>query len=341
MEQSPLNTRNASSYTDEEEEIISFLDGHISTGMSFARAAEMCNLRSADIASLHHRKEHVGYMRREEWHAQCIGKLAEWRARESIPNDKPRSAQTPTWKSIHDAIGTIWEEAMIGAIIGGYGVGKTIAEKDYCFVDPRVPCRSGAVYIEFSAAEAGASATIRRLCRAFFGDADAYSKDVALANLERVVSPANILIADEVNALGDGLTVLRALHDRTGMPIVLSGNPDMKRAIWEQKSGSLFGALISRLVPYEFMKTTEKDVLVFAEWEGVTDERLIDAMIAVGTGKGAYASLRTVARCLRLARRNSEQAGTSLASAFRSHARAFDKASGGGFSGAREGGRAK
>jgi DNA transposition AAA+ family ATPase len=153
----------------------------------------------------------------------------------------PRYCPTPTAKLIENTCLLCIQGGRMGLIVGGPGIGKTMALKRFKEQNGRT------LMVTINRTHKSLRSVIALLCDELGswappGLADAFrgvAQTAAMRDLQ-------LLIVDEAHTLGDDvIDTLRSLYDETGIPILFCGNAEFRSRFNNERKG--FGQVASRV----------------------------------------------------------------------------------------------
>jgi DNA transposition AAA+ family ATPase len=246
---------------------------------------------------------------------RLVTKLEQWLASLRQRAAQPQMPEAPEWVAtatadrILAALGYAQMAGDVAVIYGGAGVGKTSAAHEYRRRYPNV------WHATMSPATAGVTTALEEVCLALgMRDLPQGAARMLREIVSRVRDTRGLLIVDEAQHLSVGaLDALRAIHDATGVGLALLGND----LIYARMTGGARVAWLDRLFSrigrrLRVARANRQDVEAIAQAHGVTAADALKRLAAIGAGAGA---LRSVTKCLRLARLMAAAAGESLAAA--------------------------
>jgi len=207
----------------------------------------------------------------------------------------PAWIDTPTGRRIHAVLMFAQAAGDLGCIYGGAGLGKTTALHAYAAASPNVWVST------MSPAHGGVSSALEEIAetiglRGIPGRAARLQREL----VNRLSNTGGLLIVDEAQHLNmRSLEAIRAIHDATGVGLVLCGNEAVFARLTGGSREATFAQLFSRLGKrLRLTKAAPGDVDAMADAFGVmgTAERRFLAGIASKPG-----ALRGVVKTLRLA----------------------------------------
>ena len=186
--------------------------------------------------------------------------------------EAPAFCQTQAMGDIWRLIECTQQLECIGSVIGEPGVGKTTAAQAYAEdVDGAYHCVMDPVHDTMNA-------MLSLVCRAVCP----WGAPVRSLELYHVICSAvrdgnmKVLLVDEAQYLNArNLDVLRGIHDKTRVPLVLLGNASLGSR-YNTARAAAFAQLDSRIGPKLYIKTsTEADLRAFARHAGVHEPKAI------------------------------------------------------------------
>ena len=240
-------------------------------------------------------------------------KLARWlasseRRQEAISAapSVPEWAPTPTAKKIMNALHFAQEAGDLAVIYGGAGLGKTCTCEEYQRRNPNV----------WIATMAPDTARIYAALEEIAEAANLRSIPVRASRLRRELvkrfqGTGGLLIIDEAQHLSvDALESIRAIHDATGVGLVLSGNEKVYTALFGGSRAATFAQLYSRVgKKVHVTKTSANDAAAYLAAAGLQDKKLCAALVGIATKDR---NLRGMVKVYRLAGMMARAAGEPL-----------------------------
>lgn len=212
--------------------------------------------------------------------------------------------ETPTSREIATRIDLARSIAAMVAIVGAPGIGKTRTLKQYA------KTRENVRYCVMSPAFASLSSALDRIgteLGIYDGQRSASTKHEGIVGMIKITG-TEVLLIDEAQELSPAaLNAIRAIHDDTGITIVLAGNPDVINQFYDRKgrNGNLKPrfAQISRRVTFrvELSNPLPEDVEVLARHWDVHDPNahtFLKEQAAKGEGLGRMEGLIRIGRKL-------------------------------------------
>ncbi|WP_429885349.1 AAA family ATPase [Geoalkalibacter halelectricus] len=207
----------------------------------------------------------------------------------------PPWIETPTAEKITAVLAYAQMAGDVGCIYGGAGMGKTVTLRAYAENNPNV------WVVEMHAAGAAVASALEEIAEAV-GLRGLPSRAVRLHReiVKRLRGSEGLLIIDEAQHLRTGaIEAIRALHDATGVGLVLCGNESVYARLTGGSREATFAQLFSRLGKrLHLAKPNRADVLHLAAHYGVTDKAEQALLMEIAAKPGA---LRGVVKALRLA----------------------------------------
>jgi len=176
-------------------------------------------------------------------------------------------------------------------IVGGPGVGKTSALKQYLATTPNV------WMVTMEPTTAKPSAMLQEIC-AVMDITEKSATKLSRAIGKYVAGKNGLLAIDEGQHLtSEALEQLRSIHDRYQVGIVICGNETIISRLEGQKA--TFAQLYSRVgVRIKRPKPRQGDICALIQAWGITDDEEIRLLKVIAKKPGA---LRSLDKCLRLA----------------------------------------
>jgi DNA transposition AAA+ family ATPase len=216
--------------------------------------------------------------------------------------DPDKYCETQTSRRIIKRIDLGRDVRAMVAIVGAPGVGKTRTLQHY------EDTRRGARYCFMTSAFSSVSAALDRILTAV-GYSQGMPGEAAATKHVRIVDAIKreyiqVLLIDEAQELTPAaINAIRAIHDETGVTIVLAGNPKVINQFYESKGGGLkpeFAQIGRRInVRADFKNPTPADVEAIARHWEVHDPKahgFLKEQAAVGEGLGRMEGLIRKAR---------------------------------------------
>lgn len=206
----------------------------------------------------------------------------------------PLWIDTPTARKVFAVLAFAQMAGDLGCVYGGAGLGKTVTLRAYAEQNPNV------WVVTMSPAHAGVSGALEEIAetiglRGIPGRAARLQRELT----RRLQGTGGLLIIDEAQHLGMRcLESIRALHDATGVGVVLCGNESVFARLTGGSREATFAQLFSRLGKrLRLTHPTKGDVDAMADYFQVkgSEERRMLAEIA-----GKPGALRGVVKTLRL-----------------------------------------
>ncbi len=239
---------------------------------------------------------------------QWLTSLRERAAQPQLP-DAPDWVATGTAERILAALGYAQMAGDVAVIYGGAGVGKSTAAREYRRRYPNV------WHATMSPATAGVTTALEEVCLALgMRELPQGAARMAREIVARVRDTRGLIIVDEAQHLSVGaLDALRAIHDATGVGLALMGND----LVYARMTGGARVAWLDRLFSrigrrLRVARASRADVEAIADAHGVGGGDALKRLATIGAGAGA---LRSVTKCLRLARLMAAGRGESLSAA--------------------------
>jgi DNA transposition AAA+ family ATPase len=203
--------------------------------------------------------------------------------------------ETPTASKIMGVLAYAQMAGDVGCIYGGAGMGKSITLKAYAETSPNV------WVVEMNACSAATASALEMVCDALGVRGTAGRPVRMLGDIaKKIKGSGGLLIIDEAQHLRvPALEALRAIHDMTGVGLVLCGNESVYARLTGGSRDATFAQLFSRLGKrLHLARIGRADVAQLAAHYGVggKDELALLAEIAAKPG-----ALRGVVKALRLA----------------------------------------
>lgn len=214
----------------------------------------------------------------------------------AVAPPEPTFTRTKTADQVIGVLRTAQALADIGLVVGPPGVGKTAAARQYQATSPRVAIATG------SPAISTASAILQQLIRSR-GDTprgrSGASKLELTTHARRLFTAGWLIVIDEAQHLAiEALEELRAIHDETGVGIVLMGNDTVLTRIEGNERSAAFAQLYSRAgVRVRLKGTLPEDIDAVLGTMQVTESGVISTAKLVG----AKDNLRVVVKAVRRA----------------------------------------
>ncbi len=155
----------------------------------------------------------------------------------------PAWIDTPTGRKVFAVLGFAQATGDLGCIYGGAGLGKTVALRTYAERNPNC------WVVTMSPAHGGVSATLEEIAetiglRGIPGRAARLQREL----VQRLRNTGGLLVIDEAQHLNMRcLEALRAIHDATGVGLVLCGNEAVFARLTGGSREATFAQLFSRL----------------------------------------------------------------------------------------------
>lgn len=207
----------------------------------------------------------------------------------------PDFVPTPTSKKIIAVLEYGHAAGDIVAIYGSSGVSKTKTIEHYRQENPNVWVAT------MTPAHSGVSACLEEIAHAL----EMRGLSARASRLFREIEPRvrgtlGLIIIDEAQHLQPtALEVIRALHDASGIGIVLAGNETVYARLTGGVKSAIFAQLFSRVGKrLKIVRPLKADVVSIANALGVTGKKECDALYSIAQKPGA---LRSVVKTLRLA----------------------------------------
>lgn len=214
-------------------------------------------------------------------------KLARWlasserrqEARDAAPS-VPEWAPTPTARKIMDALHFAQASGDLAVIYGGAGLGKTCTSEEYRRQNPNVWIATMApdtARIYPALEEIAEAANLRSIP----GRAARLRREL----VKRFQGTGGLLIIDEAQHLSvDALESIRAIHDATGVGLVLSGNEKVYTALFGGSRAATFAQLYSRVgKKVHVTKTSADDAAAYLAATGLRDKKLRALLASIAT----------------------------------------------------------
>lgn len=204
-------------------------------------------------------------------------------------------ADTPTAAKIISVLEYCHLAGLMGLIFGAPGVGKSRAIESYRETYPNVWCAV------MTGAHTGVCAALEEIAHAI-GLKEVPGRPARLLQeiVRAILGTSGLLVIDEAQHLAiQALEAIRAIHDATGVGVVLVGNEVVHARIAGGKRAALFAQIFSRLGKTLRVTGSQKaDVAAVASLYGVKSNREIKSLWNIGRKPGG---LRSVTNVLRLA----------------------------------------
>jgi len=207
----------------------------------------------------------------------------------------PAWVDTPTGRRIHAVLMFAQAAGDLGCIYGGAGLGKTKALQSYAAASPNVWVST------MSPAHGGVSSALEEIAEAIGlrgipGRAARLQREL----VNRLNNTGGLLIVDEAQHLNmRSLEAIRAIHDATGVGLVLCGNEAVFARLTGGSREATFAQLFSRLGKrLRLTKAAPGDVDAMADAFGVMGSAERRFLAGIASKPGA---LRGVVKTLRLA----------------------------------------
>ncbi len=211
-----------------------------------------------------------------------------------LPED-PEWVETPTAKNIIQVLSYAHIAQKIAVVYGEAGAGKTRSCRHYAAINNNV------WHITITSASGTLAACLERIARGlglhdYSGRASRLEAELA----EYLSNRKGLLILDEAQHMNlKALESVRALHDATGMGLVLVGNEKVYSQLTGGTRQSAFSQLFSRVGKrLRLVEVKKGDVEMLAAAWGVKDRAIISRLKKVANEPG---TLRGVAHVLQLA----------------------------------------
>lgn len=183
----------------------------------------------------------------------------------------------------------------LGAVVGPAGVGKSSAARQYAAVNNRVAMVTASTMI------ASATALMGEFCREVQRDnLNVPSSRATLTKRIRVnVGEGWLFVLDEAQFANlDAIEELRAIHDATGIGLVMMGNPTVLSRLQGNERQASFAQLWSRIGQrVELTGTAADEVEAVIDSMGIFNREVVDLLKAIG----AKDNLRTAVMVARQA----------------------------------------
>lgn len=249
------------------------------------------------VAMIDGRKPYFGRPSRVDEVAELYEALVSWHTKE-ISN--PPFAETPTFMGITKHIAYAHAAGKALSIIGGVGIGKTIAQLAYCRGYPRTPQSPGALRIILTEDCASAKNALWKVyCALYPGQASSalrFRRSDMQDGIVRALRKDDILLFDEANHLDESIDSIRDIYDRVAgkVGMVFLGNPKFDSLVYAESDK--FSAFANRARPIRYLQSTLGDVQVWCLWAGGgwTDNTVLPFAISVGAAAGKYSGLRSL-----------------------------------------------
>jgi len=207
----------------------------------------------------------------------------------------PPWLETPSAQRIGAVLAYAQMAGDIGCIYGGAGMGKTVTLRAYAEQNPNV------WVVEMHAATAAVASALEEIAEAV-GLRGLPSRAVRLHReiVKKLRGSEGLLIIDEAQHLRtNAIEAIRALHDATGVGLVLCGNEQVYARLTGGSREATFAQLFSRLGKrLHLAKINKADVITLAEHYRVTGKAEQALLLDIASKPGA---LRGVVKVLRLA----------------------------------------
>lgn len=290
--------------------ILDRIEARLASGMTRQRIALICDISEDHLDRVLSGKA-IGYETGwdgRDTHA-VFSALSEWLADNDTPvEDDAGYAVTPTFQKLQAVFSHAHQGAMLLAVSGTWGVGKSEAAKYYAATHPRSHKEPGAVRIQFSQTDNKPAAALARIHEALNATGGAYRNGALMSTIGDALKPGDFLILDECQRLGDALDIVCSLHDDYGIGIAMIGNPDLSGQLWGKRPK--FGALASRANRFDIHGNTVEDVHAWLAWHGMPPglnsrqrDALIKACIKIATSPTQYGGLRALSDTFKAAER--------------------------------------
>lgn len=207
----------------------------------------------------------------------------------------PEWVDTPTGRRVKAVLGFAQAAGDLGCIYGGAGLGKTVSIRAYADANPNV------WVVTMSPAHGGVSSALEEVAetlgmRGIPGRAARLHREL----VGRLRNTGGLLVIDEAQHLNMRcLEAIRAIHDATGIGLVLCGNESVFARLTGGSREATFAQLFSRLGKrLRLARPLQGDIEALADAFDVrgSEERRVLAAIANKPG-----ALRGVVKTLRLA----------------------------------------
>ena len=234
-------------------------------------------------------------------------------------------AHTPTIELLKNAYHFARTSNWIVSIVGGVGIGKSLAAMHEVRGDPKTRYRPGTVYVRLQSSDTTRKTILSRIVQALYdlGVIQSTAGD-PMTILKDNLGPDDLLITDEFQfALEEDIKAGKVFHDIANdmnTHVVLQGNPSLNTTLWNEKNHELDG-LANRTLLMPHMSTTRADVEAFMLHHGHDNPALIKAAANVVARPGPGGGLRTLKKLLDSYPVFSEDPLNSQS--FKKHARAF------------------
>ncbi len=206
----------------------------------------------------------------------------------------PPWLETPTAAKIGAVLAYAQMAGDVGCIYGGAGMGKTVTLRAYAENNPNV------WVVEMHAATAAVASALEEIAEAI----GLRGLPGRVARLHREIckklrGSEGLLIIDEAqHLLTNSIEAIRALHDATGVGLVLCGNEQVYARLTGGSREATFAQLFSRLGKRLHLARIDKaDVAALADHYGVTGKAEHALLLEIAAKPGA---LRGVVKVLRL-----------------------------------------
>ncbi len=287
-------------FGDEESAILERAEARLASGVTLERLHVATGVPLGHLENLFARKS-SNWRNPDRRDRDAITAVAAWLADEEAAKPANPRAKTETFGRIYDLIAWAHAEHEIIAITGGVGIGKTEAAKAYAEDHPRMYKTPGTVRVQFGRTDGNPTRALAKIRAALTELRGGRGKD-AMDDIVSTLKDGDCLILDECNYLDKAVDIARDIHDETGVPIVMIGNPDFNRAVWNKRDN--FAAQANRTLRFEFSATTESDVDAFLAWKGIAGAALRKAAVRIAAQPGSGGGLRTLSKLIAVTARN-------------------------------------
>ena len=284
---------------------IDYLKRCVASGDRIETIAAECGLKVGELVPLIEGRVlrvggHVGTV----WEAEMNRLYAAVIAWHERAHRSPPFAPTPTGEQIKAAIQYAHSAGKCVSIIGGVGIGKTVAQIEYCRMYPRTTVTPGAQRVVFTkGCDHGTNALWAVYC-ALTNTESRSSQRFRLQDIQdqiaNLLREGDALLFDEVNYVGDAVDHLRDIYDRMSgwgrkVGMVFLGNPQFGKDVYS--SSERHSAFANRAMRFSFPSSTADDVLAWCEWAGGgwRDNAVQAYALRVGVAGGKFSGLRVLA----------------------------------------------
>ena len=213
--------------------------------------------------------------------------------------------RTPSANAVSAALGFSQMAGAISVIYGGAGMGKTTAIKVYCRRSPNVWVVTASPTVSMP------GPILLRIAAALGSRTTGHLHQVEESIIERVKDTRGLLVIDEAQHLSHrALDTIRAIHDATGVGIVLCGNEIVYAQLTGGNRSVGFAQLFSRVAKrVRLSKPQAGDIDAILDAWQITDKPTRKFCHGIGMRPGA---LRGLSQTIRLANLFAKQSDLPL-----------------------------